>query len=666
MKKHIAKLFAAMLVIVMVIGVITPAFAAEKSFASENGITIETSLEDGSLQKGKKKTFDVWARDDSGAKAQSSATLNGEPVKANWDDIDKTSFTLLFTKEGDNTVVVTASSDAQTATATFHITYQKAAAGDIIGYATWSVEAFTIGQGYIVEPVRVPIKEGENSAVALIGANAQIKYGKGTSSSDSILGKSGFNFECTGKVASGFYFAAIKDGNKKLNIPDDVSTTVPLVLKSALNENNCSTWLDSSDGANFLSEFTFSQGSGWMYSVNNVFPNVGLSDTYLSDGDVVRVQFTLWYGSDIGGSSAMGGGSSTGFYNTADKGKLTALTAQINSGNKKKLLTNAKIKAAYDSAYDVLQQLDTDQAAADSAYIELSEAMNLTPLESISLNKTNLSLPKGASANLTVFYSPANTTDSKTVTWKSSDNGVASVSKGRVTAVGAGSAVITAKVGSCTAECEVTVKGSNMIEGSTKAVSTKDEATNVTVDASVGVVPENTHVIVQPVTTDSPDDYKIVETALAGVAKKFTAYQILLESDDIIIQPNGKVKVRLPIPEGYDRTRLAVIKVHPDGTTKTFNVTLDGNTLTFETDSFSLYTIVEKTDAAMAQSASSVSAVISSAPVASHSSTQADNHSSGTNPKTGENFPFEATASLTAISLLMFITLSFRSKQQTN
>ncbi len=38
-----------------------------------------------------------------------------------------------------------------------------------------------------------------------------------------------------------------------------------------------------------------------MYSINNIFPNVNFADGYLSDGAVVRVQFTLGYGSAISG-----------------------------------------------------------------------------------------------------------------------------------------------------------------------------------------------------------------------------------------------------------------------------------------------------------------------------------------------------------------------------
>ena len=60
----------------------------------------------------------------------------------------------------------------------------------------------------------------------------------------------------------------------------------------------------------FLGEFALTNGSGWMYSVNNVYPNVGFADTYLSDGDVVRVRFTLGYGADIGGFGAIGTGYS--------------------------------------------------------------------------------------------------------------------------------------------------------------------------------------------------------------------------------------------------------------------------------------------------------------------------------------------------------------------
>ena len=65
---------------------------------------------------------------------------------------------------------------------------------------------------------------------------------------------------------------------------------------------------------NSLGEFDFANGSGWMYSVNGSYPNFGFADSYLNDGDVVRVRFTLHYGKDIGGYGSMGQGSGGDWY----------------------------------------------------------------------------------------------------------------------------------------------------------------------------------------------------------------------------------------------------------------------------------------------------------------------------------------------------------------
>lgn len=64
--------------------------------------------------------------------------------------------------------------------------------------------------------------------------------------------------------------------------------------------------------------------------------------------------------------------------------------------------------------------------------------------KSVKLNKTSATLAKGKTLTLTATVSPSNTTN-KTVKWKSSDTKVAKIdSKGKVTAIGAGTAKITA------------------------------------------------------------------------------------------------------------------------------------------------------------------------------------------------------------------------------
>ena len=77
-------------------------------------------------------------------------------------------------------------------------------------------------------------------------------------------------------------------------------------------------------------------------------------------------------------------------------------------------------------------------------------------VSSVTLDKTNLSLIKGETAIITATVKPDDATD-KTVTWSSSDESVAKVDGGKVTAVNAGRATITAKCGDKKAECSVTV-----------------------------------------------------------------------------------------------------------------------------------------------------------------------------------------------------------------
>ena len=69
-------------------------------------------------------------------------------------------------------------------------------------------------------------------------------------------------------------------------------------------------------------------------------------------------------------------------------------------------------------------------------------------------------LTVGATVTLTATITPDNATD-KTVTWSSSDSGIATVAGGLVTGVAAGSATITAKAGDKTATCAVTVTSSD-------------------------------------------------------------------------------------------------------------------------------------------------------------------------------------------------------------
>ena len=114
------------------------------------------------------------------------------------------------------------------------------------------------------------------------------------------------------------------------------------------------------------------------------------------------------------------------------------------------------------------------------------------PITSIRLDQTELTLTKGSSKTLTAVLEPADTTDDKTIIWTSTDNEVASVtSDGTVTAVGAGTAVISAEASNgMKAEASVTVTvpvESIVIEPKIAGVKTGS-----TISLTAAVLPEDT------------------------------------------------------------------------------------------------------------------------------------------------------------------------------
>lgn len=82
------------------------------------------------------------------------------------------------------------------------------------------------------------------------------------------------------------------------------------------------------------------------------------------------------------------------------------------------------------------------------------------PVSSVTINKTELELFEGETESLVATVLPNNATDKK-VSWSSSDTAIATVDdSGLVTAVGEGSATITAKVGDKDSTCHVVIKHS--------------------------------------------------------------------------------------------------------------------------------------------------------------------------------------------------------------
>lgn len=92
---------------------------------------------------------------------------------------------------------------------------------------------------------------------------------------------------------------------------------------------------------------------------------------------------------------------------------------------------------------------------AEAVTVTATFKSTLVPATSVTLSNTTAELVIGKTTELTATVAPENTTD--TVAWTTSDAKVATVADGVVTAVGTGTATITATAGEKSATCTVTV-----------------------------------------------------------------------------------------------------------------------------------------------------------------------------------------------------------------
>ncbi|MBQ1413133.1 MAG: Ig-like domain-containing protein [Clostridia bacterium] len=144
--------------------------------------------------------------------------------------------------------------------------------------------------------------------------------------------------------------------------------------------------------------------------------------------------------------------------------------------------------AAYDALADHLNELEETNLVP--AYQEKAEALRRTlsgfgsaPATDIALSESTLTIEPGQTASLTAAVTPENSTDS--VRWTSSDNTVASVSNGVITAKQLGTATITATVGTVSATCTVNVRTSLYITRQPQDVTTyKNRSTTFELEAA--------------------------------------------------------------------------------------------------------------------------------------------------------------------------------------
>ena len=198
-------------------------------------------------------------------------------------------YTAYLSNEGANTITITATdADGYSATRSWTVYYEN---GDIT--VTVSVEATTVGLGYLVAPTEVTVPGGTDAWTVV----------------QQVLTENGYTVS-----GSGSYLSAIQRSGICSGFFID-SELMELIMADGMDENGAG--LDPQPfSMDSLGEFDFYRWSGWMYSYNGSYPGYGLNVCKPQDGSVIRVRYTLAMGKDIGGYSSANGnyGVSSGNY----------------------------------------------------------------------------------------------------------------------------------------------------------------------------------------------------------------------------------------------------------------------------------------------------------------------------------------------------------------
>lgn len=133
--------------------------------------------------------------------------------------------------------------------------------------------------------------------------------------------------------------------------------------------------------------------------------------------------------------------------------------------------------------------------------------------------------------------------------------------------------------------------GESNNENNDKTITKTDNKTNIKLEASSGMIPDNT--IMNIIEINSGETFNKIKNILSEI-KNFKVFDITLKVNDTNIQPNGKVKISIPIPAGFDASRLIVYRVDENNTKTEYQVTVTNGYATFVTDHFSTYVLGEK------------------------------------------------------------------------
>lgn len=121
-------------------------------------------------------------------------------------------------------------------------------------------------------------------------------------------------------------------------------------------------------------------------------------------------------------------------------------------------------------------------------------------------------------------------------------------------------------------------------------VNKTDSATNVSVQISTSTSAQDIELNVSNVVESSSEYTKI--TSLIE-ASKYKIFDIKLVKQNVVVQPNGEVKITFDLPEGFNSSKTVVYRVNDDNSVTQLAYTLSSGKIEVTTDHFSYYVIAE-------------------------------------------------------------------------
>lgn len=298
-----------------------------------------------------------------------------------------------------------------------------------------SVERFSLGGSFIVEPTEVEFKAGETYETII----------------KRVLQQKGLTFEGT-NGQYGYYLRGI-------NGVDCGKQNMPEVVKTILNDRKMYVGTATSKG---LYEFDYTSGSGWMYYVNNKYVD-GMSKVMAQDGDATRVMFTLVGGADLTGVYVDSDNNPVKTYFTAgDKSELLRLMAEANKEKTLWAQVNG-FAAAYNDAVSIMATPNATQQEINESVAWMNDIKNALPkeeLKGVNMKLSAITMHPGDTRTLAYNTTPSYAAVNS-IKWQSDNADVASVdmNTGKVTAQKNGVAKITVILNDqYTASTTVTVK----------------------------------------------------------------------------------------------------------------------------------------------------------------------------------------------------------------